>query len=82
MLFRSTEGVQGLRSAEGRTEKLATSIACHSAVRAGDPLTLPEMRRLLEDLEVCDAPQTCPHGRPTMLHMSVAQLEREFGRRG
>lgn len=76
------EVVQGLRAVEGRTERLATSIACHSAVRAGDQLSLPEMRRLLEDLEGCDAPQTCPHGRPTMLHMSAAQLEREFGRRG
>lgn len=76
------EIAQGLRAGEARTERLATSIACHSAVRAGDPLTLPEMRSLLEDLEACAAPQTCPHGRPTMLHMSVAQLEREFGRRG
>lgn len=76
------EVAQGLRAGEARTERLATSIACHSAVRAGDPLTLPEMRTLLEDLEACAAPQTCPHGRPTMLHMSVAQLEREFGRRG
>jgi len=77
-----SELVQGLRAAEGRTERLATSVACHSAVRAGDVLTLPEMRGLLEDLEACNAPQTCPHGRPTMLHMSAAQLEREFGRRG
>ncbi len=77
-----SELVQGLRTPEGRTEKLATTVACHSAVRAGDSLTLPEMRRLIEDLEACAAPQTCPHGRPTMLHMSTSQLEREFGRRG
>ena len=77
-----SELVQGLRTPEGRTEKLATTVACHSAVRAGDTLTLPEMRRLIEDLEACLAPQTCPHGRPTMLHMSTTQLEREFGRRG
>ena len=38
------------------------------------------LRRLLEDLEVCDAPQTCPHGRPTMLYLSTDALARSFGR--
>jgi DNA mismatch repair protein MutL len=31
-------------------------------------------------LEQCASPRTCPHGRPTMIHLSVAQLAREFGR--
>ncbi len=64
------------------TEKLAISIACHSAVRAGQVLTDDEMRELLRQLEQAAVPNTCPHGRPTMTHLSAGQLEREFGRRG
>jgi DNA mismatch repair protein MutL len=60
---------------------LAATIACHSAIRAGSPLAEAEMRGLLEQLELADNPHTCPHGRPTMLHISSYQVEREFGRR-
>ncbi len=57
------------------------AVACHSAVRAGDALRPEEMAALIEQLERCDMRRTCPHGRPTMIHLSHAQLEREFGRR-
>jgi DNA mismatch repair protein MutL len=57
------------------------AVACHSAVRAGDALVPEEMAALIEQLERCDMRRTCPHGRPTMIHLSHAQLEREFGRR-
>ena len=60
---------------------LAATIACHSAIRAGKPLTEEEMRALLEQLEQADNPHTCPHGRPTMIHFSSTNMEREFGRR-
>ncbi len=60
---------------------LAASIACHSAIRAGKTLTESEMRALLEQLEATANPQTCPHGRPTMLHFSAGHMEQEFGRR-
>jgi DNA mismatch repair protein MutL len=62
-------------------EELAITVACHSAVRAGQPLSLEEMRTLLMRLERCRYPRSCAHGRPTMLHISQSQLEREFGRR-
>ncbi len=61
-------------------ESIAVSIACHSAVRAGQGLTDAEMRELIRELEQADTPHTCPHGRPTMIHLSSGQLEREFGR--
>jgi DNA mismatch repair protein MutL len=64
-----------------RDDVLAASIACHSAIRAGKSLTEPEMRALLEELEVTDNPHTCPHGRPTLIHFSEYQMDREFGRR-
>ena len=64
-----------------REDILAASLACHSAIRAGQSMTEPEMRALLEQLEVTDNPHTCPHGRPTLIHFSSYHMEREFGRR-
>jgi len=61
-------------------EKLAISFACHGAVRAGQVLTNEEMRELLRQLEQVAIPNTCPHGRPTMIHLSSGQLEKEFHR--
>ena len=61
-------------------ERAAYSIACHGAIRAGKILSPDEMRELVMQLEACAQPNTCPHGRPTMIHMSSGQLEREFGR--
>ena len=61
-------------------EKIAISIACHSAVRAGQVLTDDEMRELIRQLEQVAIPNTCPHGRPTMIRLSSGQLDREFGR--
>ncbi|MBI2287703.1 MAG: DNA mismatch repair protein MutL, partial [Chloroflexi bacterium] len=61
-------------------ENTAISIACHSAVRAGQTLTDDAMRELLRQLEQVALPNTCPHGRPTMIHLTSGQLEKEFGR--
>ena len=61
-------------------ESIAISIACHSAVRAGQTLTDDEMRELIRQLEQVAIPHTCPHGRPTMIHLSSEQLGKEFGR--
>src|SRR5512133_3326289 len=62
--------------------KLAARVCKRMAVKAGQTLTNDEQRALLIDLETCDSPRTCPHGRPTMIHLSVDMLERQFGRRG
>jgi len=53
-----------------------------AAVKAGKTLSGDEQRSLLDDLEACQSPRTCPHGRPTMILLSVELLERQFGRRG
>ena len=66
---------------ESWEDRAAYSIACHGAIRAGKTLTTEEMAELGRQLEACEQPHTCPHGRPTMIHMSSARLEREFGRR-
>jgi DNA mismatch repair protein MutL len=52
------------------------------AVKAGKALSIEEQRALLANLEQCESPRTCPHGRPTMIHLSVDMLERQFGRKG
>ena len=62
------------------TEIMTISMACHSAVRAGQILTEDEMRELIRQLEQVAIPHTCPHGRPTMIHLTSGQLRREFGR--
>ena len=49
-------------------------------MKAGDDLTLDEMRDLIRQLELCDLARTCAHGRPTVVRLSQAQLEKEFGR--
>jgi len=73
MMFEEGEG--------DRRDRVAMSLACHGAVRAGKTLSLEEMRDLAGQLEDCEAPSTCPHGRPTMIHLSAETLAREFGRR-
>ncbi len=62
--------------------KVAARVCKRMAVKAGQTLSNEEQRALLNDLEACDSPRTCPHGRPTMIHLSVDMLERQFGRRG
>jgi DNA mismatch repair protein MutL len=51
-----------------------------AAVKAGQTLNTQEMEAMIRQLEKCASPHTCPHGRPTMIHLSANQLAREFGR--
>jgi DNA mismatch repair protein MutL len=62
--------------------RIAARVCKRMAVKAGQALADDEQRALLSDLENCDSPRTCPHGRPTMIHLSVDMLERQFGRKG
>ena len=63
-----------------RNRMLAT-IACHSSVRAGQVLSIEESKDLIRQLEQTERPNTCPHGRPTIVQLNVNDLEREFQRR-
>ncbi len=56
-------------------------VACHTAVRGGDPLSEGQMRQLVSDLMHTKSPYTCEHGRPTMIVLSQADMERLFKRR-
>ena len=66
---------------DDRREEAAKTIACHSAIRAGKKLSIAEMEELIKLLETCNQPQTCPHGRPTVIHLTNNYLETQFGRR-
>jgi DNA mismatch repair protein MutL len=68
---------------QAETEARIVARVCkRAAVKAGQVLSPEEQRALLADLQACASPRTCPHGRPTMIHLSVDLLERQFGRRG
>ncbi|MBW2243440.1 MAG: DNA mismatch repair endonuclease MutL [Deltaproteobacteria bacterium] len=62
-------------------DKLFATLACHSARRAGDVLPEGEQRALLDALDSIPWAPTCPHGRPVATPLSVAEIERRFGRR-
>jgi DNA mismatch repair protein MutL len=62
--------------------RLIARICKRVAVKAGKVLSPAEQAALVDGLEVCHSPRTCPHGRPTMIHLSADLLERQFGRRG
>ncbi|MBR62246.1 MAG: DNA mismatch repair protein MutL [Dehalococcoidia bacterium] len=66
---------------DDRRDAAVKTIACHAAVRAGKTLSLVEMQELIKSLEICKEPQTCAHGRPTVIHLNSNYLESQFGRR-
>ena len=62
-------------------DALLKSFACRSAVKAGDVLSEEEMRHLLRAVYSTKMPYVCPHGRPVLLRLTTAELDRRFGRR-
>ncbi len=63
-------------------KKIIARICKRAAIKSGQVLSVEEQKVLVNELEHCVSPRTCPHGRPTMIHLSVNLLERQFGRRG
>ena len=77
--------VLGELEAEEKVEKdrikaVAKSFACHGAVKAGDRLTQEEMSSLIRQLFTTEEPYSCPHGRPTVVKISIDELNKKFGR--
>jgi DNA mismatch repair protein MutL len=72
---------QGNKPGQQRIEeKIVLRVCKQAAVKAGQLLSVEQMQGLIRQLERCQSPLTCPHGRPTMIHLSSDHLEREFGR--
>ena len=68
--------------ASANEARITARICKRMAVKGGQILSGEEQQALLRSLEACQSPRTCPHGRPTMIHLSADLLERQFGRRG
>jgi DNA mismatch repair protein MutL len=83
-LEETLEGIADGRDLVGESKEAAlVAVICkRAAIKGGQVLSLDEMRQLVRQLEACQNPGSCPHGRPTMLVLSRMQLEKEFGRRG
>jgi DNA mismatch repair protein MutL len=62
-------------------EDVIAKTVCHHAIKANDDLHPPEVEKLLRDLMACELPYCCPHGRPTMIQIGYAELEKKFGRK-
>jgi DNA mismatch repair protein MutL len=79
--------IDGLKSASNGSsplrlgEEMIAKTVCRHAVKANDPLRFLEVEKLITDLLQCELPYCCPHGRPTMIQISHAELEKKFGRK-
>ena len=75
-------GANRLDTVENLADEVAFMKSCRGAVKANQKLSLPEMRRLLLDMQTIENPWACVHGRPTVLRMSLNRLDGHFGRHG
>ncbi len=73
--------VSNSSSAMRMGEEMIAKTVCRHAVKANDPLGYLEVEKLIRDLLDCDLPYCCPHGRPTMIQIPLAELEKKFGRK-
>ena len=71
-----------LETVEAKKDHIAFMNACRGAVKANEALSLPEMRRLLDDMRRIPNPWACVHGRPTSLRIPIDSLDHHFGRHG
>ena len=80
MIQELTEGSNLVRSAKNQHERIAMTFACKGAIKAGQRLPQEEMAELFDALFATDLPYHDVHGRPTIVRLSSAELERKFGR--
>ncbi|MCK4530257.1 MAG: DNA mismatch repair endonuclease MutL [Candidatus Marinimicrobia bacterium] len=63
-----------------KTYNMAASYACKAAIKTGDSLEPVEMQNLVDQLFQCESPYACPHGRPTIVNLTIDELDRRFKR--
>ncbi|HEU5208764.1 MAG TPA: DNA mismatch repair endonuclease MutL [Longimicrobiales bacterium] len=82
MIAELAAGSELTRAARNQHERIAMTFACKAAIKAGQPLTTREMEQLFDRLFATDLPYHDVHGRPTIVRLSLQELERRFGRHG
>ncbi|MFW6202439.1 MAG: DNA mismatch repair protein MutL, partial [Gemmatimonadota bacterium] len=82
MIAELTEGSELTRAARNQHERIAMTFACKAAIKAGQRLSGEEMEELFERLFATELPYHDVHGRPTVVRLSLDELERRFGRHG
>jgi DNA mismatch repair protein MutL len=80
MVHELTHGSELVRSARNQHERIAMTFACKGAIKAGQKLSEAEMQELFDQLFATELPHHDVHGRPTVVRLSAAELERKFGR--
>jgi DNA mismatch repair protein MutL len=80
MVRELTEGSPLVDSARNQHERIAKSMACKGAIKAGEPLSSEEMRELFDRLFATELPGHDVHGRPTIVRLTRDELDRRFGR--
>ena len=71
-----------MKSAEEKHTYMMYTVACHSALRAGDKLTMAQMEFVIREMESIPNPYACVHGRPTVMTISPSELDKKFKRSG
>ncbi len=79
-LFERAESAAFAPESEEALHEVLDMMSCKAAVKAGDQMSEMELRRLLEMREEVERSSNCPHGRPTAIRLTIAELERRFGR--
>ena len=67
-------------SIQAYKEEVSIMLSCKRSIKANRYLTNSEIEQLLNDLNACESPYTCPHGRPVIIHYSTNDIERQFNR--
>ena len=71
-----------MKTAEEKHTLMMYTVACHSALRAGDKLTMAQMEFVIREMESIPNPYACVHGRPTVMTITPAELDKKFKRSG
>ena len=82
MVAELSEGSPRVDSARNQHERIAKSMACKGAIKAGERISPEEARELFDRLFATELPGHDVHGRPTIVRLSVSELDRRFGRSG
>ena len=68
----------GSSTFDEKKEKIASTVSCKAAIKAGTELSFEQMQKLMKQLSATENPYTCPHGRPAIITISSKKLSKMF----